>query len=486
MKVLIKSKPAPGPVPPGTERRLSLRKTLDHGILALLVLSPLPAASVNGWSILLIELAAVFLAATYLLLDPKPHINTHMAPVLRRMRVPVWGFFGLVVLQVLPLPVALVRVLSPGTYAFHKLYGPEFARMKFMTLSVAPGQTIREVLELAAYFLLGFVIIKTVNHGRQIRTIIFVLIGTGVFEALYGLYELTTKEPRILFYKKVFSPDSVTGTFVNQSHLSGYLEMIIPLALGLAIARMNLFSFGAKGIKEKFLLMMSQGALVNVLIMAGVVIMALGIVFSHSRAGLFVLFFAFFLVFGLSILSFSRTGFRQVWVRNFILVTFLIILAIALYIGIGSTIQRFALDNLLHEDRPLYWSNVVGMIGDFPLFGTGLGTFVSAYPAYEKLAGPDMQLTHAHNDYLEYFSELGIVGTVFLLGVILYLAVQAFLAWRLRRNAEAKGLALGGIVALAGMGLHTVTDFNLHIPANMLLFTVVLSLTFVTAFYKKT
>jgi O-antigen ligase len=249
---------------------------------------------------------------------------------------------------------------------------------------------------------------------------------------------------------------------------------------------MNLFSFGVKGIKEKFLLMMSQGVTGNLLIAGSVVIMSLGIVRSNSRAGLVVLVFSFFLFIGLSVLAFGRVGYRQLWVRNFIRAIVLIILALSLWIGVGSTIQRFALDNLLHEDRPLYWANVAGMIRDFPVFGTGLGTFAAAYPAYEKRGGPEMLLTHAHNDYLEYFSELGIVGTVFLFGGILYLAIRSFLVWRERRNPEAKGLALGGIVSLAGMGLHTLTDFNLHIPANMLLFTVVLSLTFVTAFHRKT
>jgi len=47
-----------------------------------------------------------------------------------------------------------------------------------------------------------------------------------------------------------------------------------------------------------------------------------------------------------------------------------------------------------------------------------------------------------------------------------------------------KGLALGGIVAIAAILIHSITDFNLHISANMVLFTVVLSLTAVTAFYK--
>jgi O-antigen ligase len=296
---------------------------------------------------------------------------------------------------------------------------------------------------------------------------------------------LTRANPRLLFYKKVFSPDSVTGTFVNRSHLSGYLEMIVPLAIGLALARMNLLTFGVKGFREKILLWTSKGVLGNVLIMAGVVVMSLGILLSNSRSGLVVLLFTVFLVLGLSVLTFSRTGYRQAWVGKFVRTTFLVVTILAVYIGIGSTIQRFALDDLLHEDRPLYWANTAGIVADFPLFGTGLGTFASAYNAYEKRGGSEMQLIHTHNDYLEYVSEVGLLGALILFGGILYMAVQTFLAWRNRRNIEARGLALGGIVSLAGIGLHAFTDFNLHIPANMVLFTVVLSLTLVMATYRK-
>ena len=44
---------------------------------------------------------------------------------------------------------------------------------------------------------------------------------------------------------------------------------------------------------------------------------------------------------------------------------------------------------------------------------------------------------------------------------------------------------MGGMIAVFNIGFHSLTDFNLHIPANMLLFTVVLSLSFVTVFYRR-
>ena len=462
-----------------------LRRALDNGLAALLVLSPLPAASVNAWSVLVIELAVGLMSAAYVLLEPKPLLSEAMRRDLRGVRRVAAGLFAFVGFQVLPLPAAIVRLLSPGAYAFRKLYDPGFARMKFMTLSVAPSRTLEAGLDLLAYVLLGFLVLRTVTRGRQVRTLLYVLAGSGAFQALYGLAELSARRPRILFYAKTFSLESVTGTFVNRSHLSGYLEMIVPLAVGLLIARMNLFSFGVKGLRERAALMMSQGVAANLLLAAAVVVMSAGIVRSNSRAGLVVLATSFFLFVGLAVLAVGRVRYRDLRVRNFIRATVLVVLAAALYVGVGATIQRFSLDNLLHEDRPLYWANAMGIVRDFPLFGTGLGTFAAAYPAYEKRGGPEMLLAHAHNDYLEAVAELGLVGACLLLGLVLVLAVRAYLAWRERRNPEAKGIALGGIVALAGAGVHAVTDFNLHIPANAVLFAVVLSLTFVSAHYRK-
>ena len=460
-------------------------KIVRYGLLGLLAWSPLPAASVEEWAVFAIELAAAVMAGAYVLAEPKPALNPHLPPILKRMRPVAIALFAFLALQVAPLPVAIVRVIAPGSYGFRRLYAPEFGRMKFMTLSIAPSATIGAALFLASLFILGFLVLHTVKRGREIRTLLAVLVGSGVFQALYGLFELTRSEPRLLFYKKIFSPDSVTGTFVNRNHFSGYLEMIVPLALGLAIARMNMMTFGVKGFREKLLLWTSKGILLNVLILGAAVVMALAIALSNSRSGLAVLAFTAFLFLGLSVSAFSRAGFRQPWIGKTVRTTFLCVTVLALTVGIGSTIKRFALDDLVHEDRPQYWANTAAIIGDFPVFGTGLGTFASAYGAYEKSSSTELRLVHAHNDYLEYAAELGLAGAVLLFGGVLYLAVSAGLAWRGRRNAQARALALGGLVSLAGMGLHAVTDFNLHIPANMLLFTVVLCLTLVMAYYRK-
>jgi len=120
-------------------------------------------------------------------------------------------------------------------------------------------------------------------------------------------------------------------------------------------------------------------------------------------------------------------------------------------------------------------------IKDFPLVGTGLGSFSSVYPAYAKTRTYAL-LGHAHNDYFEYMSELGFVGILFLFGGVIFIISKTMLTWYKRRDAEVKGLVLGGMISIFIIGIHSFTDFNLHIPANKLLFTVILTLTYVTAY----
>jgi len=452
--------------------------------LGLIIFSPLPAASVAEWSILVIQLTVLVMMAAYFLMREKPQNNGFLYLSLKWPRYLFLGLFVFIFIQIIPLPKFLVKVFSPNTYSFQKLFSTDFTKIKFMSLSLIPSHTLREGLELLSFFLLGFLIVKTVTKRRQIIRIFSVLIVMGVFEAFYGLFELYNKNPRILFYQKTYHSDSVTGTFVNRNHLSGYLEMIIPLILGLIIARIDLFSLVGLKWREKLLRLSEKGLSTNLLLSLGLIIMSLAIIFSKSRSGVFLLVFIFILFFQLTMMYFRGNMHQKKWIKNFLRVVFLIIIFISLYIGIGATLERFALDKLLQEQRPTFWANTLDIISEFPLFGTGLGTFPSIYPDYEANRIP-MGLFHAHNDYLEYLSELGVLGMILLLGGILFMVINSFLVWKVRRYPEVKGLALGGIVAVICILIHSITDFNLQIPANMMLFSVVLSLTIVTAFYKR-
>ncbi len=460
-------------------------KIIEYGLLGLLIFSPLPAASVHEWAVLTIQLAVLAMMAVYILMRERPQNNELLGMAVRWPKIFFLAFFAFLVIQFIPLPKFLVKLLSPATYSYLERYAVDFSRLKFMSLSIIPSYTFQKTLELLAYFLLGFLVFKTIITRHQFVRLYSVLVAVGAFEAFYGLYELTSKNPRLLFYRKVHNLDSVTGTFVNRNHLSGYLEMIIPLAIGLIVSRIDLFSLRELTWREKFARFSERGMATNLVLALAVVLMAVAIIFSKSRSGVFVLVFTFILFFGFTAIYAETPNFRKKRIRHFLRVIFLVIVLISLYVGIDATLARFSLDKVLQEGRPTYWANTLRTFASYPLFGTGLGTFGALYPPMEGGEEGPMALVHAHNDYLEYLSELGAIGFSLLVGGILFMGVVSFLVWRTRRHPEVKGLALGGIIAIINILIHSLTDFNLHIPANMVLFAVLLPLTMVITFYKR-
>jgi O-antigen ligase len=460
-------------------------RIIEYGVLGLLIFTPLPAASVYPWAVLVIEIVVLIMAAAYVLMKNKPRPNEGLMLAAKKLKPFFVGFIIFLILQATPLPKALVGFLSPGTSEYLRQFALDFPKMKWISFSLIPSYTLQRALEVMTYLLLGSLILRNVTKMRQIIRIFEVLIVVGVGETLYGMIELYDKSPRILFYKKAYNLDSVTGTFVNRNHFSGYLEMILPLAIGLIIARAGLFSATALTLRERIVRLSEQRSARNLLLFGALVIMGIGIIFSRSRSGVFILVFSFILFLGLTSFYFGIYKSKKRWVKRFLQGSFLFIMSISLYIGIDQTLQRFSLDRLLEEGRPTYWANTLRTFAGFPLTGTGLGTFGAIYPTIDGESGP-VSVEHAHNDYLEYLSELGLTGFGLAFGGILAMAVLSFLVWRNRRNSEVKGLGLGGIVAIVGILIHSLTDFNLQIPANLLLFSVVLPLTMVIVFYGRT
>ncbi|MGB8957926.1 MAG: O-antigen ligase family protein [Candidatus Aminicenantales bacterium] len=461
-----------------------MSRAVEWGILALVVLSPLPAASVQAWAILAIQLAVLSLAVLHILTPGRGLVNERLRKALEWPRVMALAFFSWIAFELIPLPPFLLRILSPNALALNAQYGLSSSASRFLGLSLVPSETVKAASALLAYFLLGFLVLRTFTSAKQIRRLITVIIAMGVLEALYGMFELYRQSPRILFYLKPSSLDSVSGTFVNRNHFAGYLEMIIPLVMGLIVARAGLFSLSGLSWRRKFVAVTEKGLLVNLLLGLMTVVMAVAVVFSHSRSGIATMALTFVFFFGFAALFKEKDSERKRLIRRFINGMFVLVILLSVMIGIRSTVQRFSPDRVLHEGRSIIWSQTIHWIGRFPVFGTGLGTFASLNPGSE-VEGTLISFDHAHNEYLEYLMEVGTVGAALLLSLILTMLGLSIAAWRSRTDPEVRGLALGGIVSCLSVLFHSVTDFSTHIPANAVLFSVVLSATMAVAFLKR-
>lgn len=124
---------------------------------------------------------------------------------------------------------------------------------------------------------------------------------------------------------------------------------------------------------------------------------------------------------------------------------------------------------ILEERRPLIWRDTRELIGDYPLLGTGLGTYAWSSLHYQS-DWFDRRYEHAHNDYLEFAAEVGIPATAFLFGGLWLLVFRLAGRASVLARTQDRILATGCAGSLASILTHEIADFNLQIPANAFLF----------------
>ncbi|MGB8853827.1 MAG: O-antigen ligase family protein [Pirellulales bacterium] len=122
---------------------------------------------------------------------------------------------------------------------------------------------------------------------------------------------------------------------------------------------------------------------------------------------------------------------------------------------------------LLSDGRALAARTALNMFLAAPLLGSGLATFGDLFP---RLLRTDFLLHYAHNDYAQWLAEAGLVGASVAVGFVAMLGTSFRRWWQtVIRQRRGDPLTAGVWAGLAGLGLHTAFDWNLHIPANALL-----------------
>jgi len=466
-----------------------MNKIIFWGLCAVLVFLPLPFGGVEEWAVFAFEAAvfglfALHIAAAISSRNRKEEMEEEQRPTVHLLgKCLLAAFLGLTIMQLIPLPGSVLRFISPRTFTICQSlpFGifPELGEGGWRAISLAPSLSVYEFIKYIFYFLFGWLVFNNVKSKKQVEIFVLAMIGGAVFQSFYGLAEFFGGGEKIFGYKKIYYVGSATGTFINRNHFSGFLEMILPLSLGYLLAKANFFSFRkGLGIKEKILWFSQERLQKCVIYGLSAALIGLGIFFSRSRTGIFVFFTTVFLMAVLLSAAGSRRKYsrrkRQIKVMRTVV---LVVLFSAVLIGIKPIIERFSWKDLMREQRPIFFKNTVEMIGDFPLLGTGPGTYASAYGMYEKIYFPAL-VDHAHNDYLELAAESGLVGAVCLV-LFAWGAVGCLLVrWAKRRDYLVRGVVLGCLAGIVAILIHSLTDFNLRIPANAVYFVTLYALSF--------
>jgi O-antigen ligase/tetratricopeptide (TPR) repeat protein len=449
---------------------------IDSGLVIVAVISPLAFGSVHVWAYSLIEIISFVLIMVWALrglFSPLLRVERRLLTIYSLIII----FIVTVYLQTIPLPPDILEHISPKTFKLYASAIPGFNEppdggVTEKSLSIYTHATRSALLKILAYFSVFVVITQEVREQRRIKRIATVLIIMGFIESLYGLYGYFSKSPDILGFHAGGFPGRARGTFVNSNHFAGYLGMIIPVGIGYLLALSSRDGRGWYGIRDRIVGIFNKPESPKIaLTFIAVISMILGIIFALSRGGVFSLIVAVLFMILLSLIS------REKRFRNITVVITFTALVVVLWYGISPLLDRFSgVSGSFQHGRSPIWKGVIDMIGDFPLFGTGIGTFEYIYQRFKPERYLNQVVADAHNDYLELISGAGLIGSLPILVGAVYLLVFLITEWR-RAKGFGRGVVLGGIGATVYIMLHSLTDFNMKIPGNAMTFTIVAGLT---------
>ncbi|MFZ4624326.1 MAG: O-antigen ligase family protein [Rhodoferax sp.] len=451
-------------------------KSVFAGLLFLLVWAPLPLGSNRTWAIGLLLLVVVVL-----LVGTVVAWRNRSAAALARLGTFRWplGLLGMMMglawLQTMALPGAWVAALSPLTAA---------AQMpaEWMTLSLDVFQSRLMAVLSFLYFAVFVVALLTVRNARRLEIIAQVLVWSGVLQAVIGAVLFSMNAQYQLFFTNV-SHGRLVGTYVNPNHAAGYLSMCLCVGIGLMLARLGGRQGHHVNWKSRLVAVIEFILSAKMRLRLLLVVMVIALVLTRSRMGNSA-FFSAMLVVGLVAFVLARkTAPKMVALIASLVV--IDVLVVGTWVGLERVVERIQDTELTTEAggkaesveaRTEAARTALAIVRDFPLTGTGGGSFYNLFLSYRT---PDYALSyvdHAHNDFVEIATDFGLPG-LGLLGVLVALTVWKMLVVLARRRADLpRGMAFGVLMSMVALLVHSTVDFNLQIPANALTMVVIMAM----------
>jgi tetratricopeptide (TPR) repeat protein len=435
------------------------------------------------------------------------------------------AFVALALATTVPLPPALLSLLSPDTATLYRDMLPGWPDAggwsAWRPLALDPHGVWVELCKIGIG-LGAFVVLigypwraddPDEDPRQQVfATLVLTLIAGGAALSLLALVHEVGGGERILWLlEPVALPGRASGPFANPNHFAAWLEMAIPLGVaylgavalrtGRHVARMARSS-QSMGVAPR---RAWAGALAShqrsfwlpLLVAGAVLVMVVAHLATGSRGG------TMSLLVGLAVVALGfarrRRGARRSRVARMASVAIVGVLVVGSLASVASWSrleeELLAGNGADGSDVSLAMRVAVaakgrGIVADFPLAGTGLGAWRYAFPLYQAPPVEGGIWQHAHNDYLELAAETGVVG----IAIVLWFALAVLAGVRrstpggeadpARRHdrpagfepadwraafARASWLRFGVCGGIAAILVHSTVDFGLRLPANLLL-----------------
>ena len=368
------------------------------------------------------------------------------------------------VLQGLTMGVMLLWLLRLWIKPRTKLLWPPICWAVIAFTAYAVGRYLTADLEYAArseavqvlmYAFLFLAILNNLHKQEHTQIIVWTLIFLAMAISFYALYQFMTGSDRVWTFIKPYK-HRASGTYISPNNLAGFLEMVLPLGLAaLLVSR-------AKPVMKIFI------AYASVMILGGIAV-------TLSRGSWIAVSVMLLALFG--VLLFHRNYRLPAAVLLVVLIgvgVYFIPKARFLKARVEQTTQN---DRLNDSARFDLWEPAVQLWRENIWWGIGPNHYNYRFRLYRPQS-VQLQPDRVHNDYLNTLTDWGIVGFALIAFafVLLYAGVARTWSYVRGRSADLGGgnsnkfaLVLGTALGLLAILIHSVVDFNMHIPANAVL-----------------
>lgn len=436
-------------------------------LVIVLVFAPLIQSGNRPIPLLILELLALAMAGSLVLNSQK------LSKIPKLYLGLLVGIFILPIIHLVPLPFSVWQLLpghAPYAQSLIDLNSNFSTNLRSATL--VPSLTEYSWLAILPPIMV-FLFTLTLSK-EQLKTAVMVFLGMAVFQSILGLMQYGSGPESLLR----FGDDSSSGlgTYANRDHLAGFLEMALPLSLALltsSIGNSHATRQHARNIRQRLVSIAST--YLNQAVVYGCISIAilLGLIFTQSRTGNVLAM----VVILLSTIAFSaRIGGKNVYglIGTFTAISVML----AIEVGMAPVLNRFIHQDPLQDSRWEIFNTTITAIGEFFPIGSGIGTFSQVFPRFQESVFAGNFVNRAHNDYLEWIMEGGIIAAIL---ILVFLALYISRWTKVIKRGEWRTInfiQVGAGIGMFAMILHTFVDFNLHIPANQIYFSFLAALFF--------
>jgi putative inorganic carbon (hco3(-)) transporter len=345
-----------------------------------------------------------------------------------------WIGFGRLSLRTpVDLPIIYILLMMPVT----------------LWATALPDKTIWQVLRLMTGIGLFYAIVNWTNSKQRLEWLLFVLISGGLMLVAIAPFSVSWNTSKLSFI-----PSDLYERFVlivqDTAHpnvMAGYLVIIFPISL-------SLFLFGWREMNQWL----------KIIGISNSILIPLTLILTQSRAA--------WIAMALVILLIIYFRFRFGWI---LIIISGIAGVVGIYIlGINNIIDMISSSGAISgiDGRVEIWSRAIYMIQDFAFTGVGMGTFGDVadllYPFFLYAPGT---IPHAHNLFLQVAVDLGVMGLVAWLAIVMGVLITA---WQLYKTtsgeyktiSQAIGVGMmGSVIALLEQGILDAVTWGMVRPA---------------------